>query len=561
MTTQNRSFALHSLKLKKWAFVFFCAFLSALPYASAQQVYQQTDESFVFIDENGEMIHVPQGGGAFTRLDGVGGNSETIDRIGGSSNPPPQPLKPLEGEPINLNNNNPIKLDDMPQPKSGVVVGPDGKIMGASPALEASCEGAAQSALKHLCTGTTFAGLAGLAFSQRGNIANMNAQEACKESKRINKIMAATNIGLVTGCITALTKCVGSCYNAANAFSMAGPAGQAQAQQYRQMASQCSSERNRFAVQGGLQITQNIMALKNKCETIEGQDTPEIQATGDFCDTLPPEVQDLCREDPQQMCENPRFQRMPFCTCQQPGNQNKPECQGFQMNPPHLPTVDLPPGFCKQNPTACQRDGLTLPPGDLNPSDYQPLDSNVDNIGFDPTSLGLADPDGLSPEYTGNGDLSSFGTNPAGLAHTASGGGGGGLLGGGGAGGGGGGLAPSLGEEGQGEEGYDTDVLEGVGGGTAAASQGYGGGAGGGSAGKFTGKSSYKGLNLKPFDPRKYMPKFKKDKQGKQGQPPLSQQITPANGLSNWQKVSRVMNSKRALLTGGNNYIYAGPKE
>lgn len=413
----------------------------------------------------------------------------------------------------------------------------------------ANCEGAANSALRASCVGINLTGIGNLLISQTGNISSMGATEACKKAKSLNKTMAAVNGGLVGACIKATTKCISVC-NAAASVLGSNPATAAQAARYTEIASKCGGERQRIIAQGGLQIAQNMLALQGKCEgdtsTTNGDPTNELG----YCDTLPPALRERCLQGDvdTDMCQlSPELQQLPICMCQVASNADHPSCQGFQ-----LPDIEPPPpyvGYCEQNPEMeiCQRDQLTIPPRNTADNDLDFNDPHIDYGGFDPSQLGSGNPDDLTPEYTGN---RSFG----GGSRSAGGGGAGGLAGGGGGGflggGGGGAIGPLANdEEPPAEDGiYDTDVLGGVDGGIASTGQGYSGGTTGTG---FGGKKQGFG-KLKPFNLKKYLPKNKlAKKRTPAGAFATNNQITPANGLSNFQKISRMMSIKRSLLMTG----------
>ena len=117
-----------------------------------------------------------------------------------------------------------------------------------------------------------------------------------------------------------------------------------------------------------------------------------------------------------------------------------------------------------------------------------------------------------------------------------------------------GGFGPAAAEqeyEAGGDGIYDTDILKGIEGGIASAASAVRGLAtsAAGKAKNFI-KDKFKGFSLKDYLPGKGKAKAR----AVAGQAnTLVNDITPANGLSNWQKVSRMMREKRPLLLGEKN--------
>ena len=234
--------------------------------------------------------------------------------------------------------------------------------------------------------------------------------------------------------------------------------------------------------------------------------------------------------------------------CSSPLYKDSPYCQELQANHVALPPgATNPPGFCQQNPELYAFDEASGFEGDV-PGATLGSSSlpDIGDPGFDSSSLGLSDPDNPSSQYTGNGGLLGAGRGGgANVGDGIGGDGGGGLAGGGGA------FGPPPGEQeyGAGGDGiYDTDILKGVEGGTATGSQIEAFKA---TIGRVADRVMEKtgaidlGSLLKGI--REEKKRQKRELAGVSGDPT----ITPANGPSNFEKVSRVYRRKRALLMSG----------
>lgn len=190
----------------------------------------------------------------------------------------------------------------------------------------------------------------------------------------------------------------------------------------------------------------------------------------------------------------------------------------------------------------CQQYLAGGPGSGLNPNG--PGISEFNDGGFD--TLGedldfIPDFDGYDGPVSQGGDLAGG---------RGSGGGGGGL--GGGGSGGGAGAFPNGGPGGPGDSPYDTDIIGKASGGGSSGGGGIAGGyANPGSAWKRGGRAAGQDKTLSKFDLSKFLPKKDKAKGRKTASVSKSLSsmgITKANGLSNFQKVTRMLNKKRPEL-------------
>ena len=374
-----------------------------------------------------------------------------------------------------------------------------------------ACEGKANSAWKSACKGSLFSQAAIETirlFQSSKNTGDIKAM--CESAKSLNNWAMAINAGALTVCITALSRCVSTCNAAAGESDDENKTRSRRTflqHRAKQLADECSSDRLKYITLGGLQLARNFAAMQSaqKCEesvtdNVDGNNTPDglddIERT---CEGLTGRALSRCRSNPPLA---PRGQRV----------------------------ATTPLGF-----TNSKRKPLPK----INDPEFDP-DDHIKGTG----------PEGedqltKAGKYTGNGDL------PASSSGLASGGSGGGGSGGGFGGGfGGGGAAPE--EDGEGEEPYaedldpgiDTDILGDIIGGSRAGVSSLVGG--GGRSGSGLGRrlaDKFKGFKI---------PNLSKGGKGGTHRNPAGlnriNDITTANGLTNFQKVSRAMNKKRETL-------------
>ncbi|MCC6276840.1 MAG: hypothetical protein IT289_02865 [Oligoflexia bacterium] len=237
-------------------------------------------------------------------------------------------------------------------------------------------------------------------------------------------------------------------------------------------------------------------------------------------------------------CLNPVHKFEPTCVeCMQPDAENNPRCPAYCANPLNQKKPDynktcpggeippLDPGGIDGGGVA-NSDGM---PGDLSEPGFNPSDFIPDDLLNEPKNGEFA---GVGSEGKGSPFLSNDD------------GGGGGGFGGLGAYPGGPGSA---GKEGDGKGGYKTDIEKGL---TGASGGGMGGGFGPGGAG-FPGAGGAGGAEA-GADLSKYLPGGELDPAKRDPAALASANgITAADGLSNFEKINRMMNKKRPALKPG----------
>ena len=366
---------------------------------------------------------------------------------------------------------------------------------------------------------------------------------ACKKAKDLNNISAIINTGAFALCLNSLRGCISNCNTAAQIDPTA-----------QQKSEECSSKRNQILFISGPALFENIRRALTSPDCPEdtgiGPDgTAGTPGTNDdpFCHQLETELEDCrrrthsarhseCREIDRQLLECRTGQQEQVACADKTGDELQ-ECLALNK-------VEGPGGV-----------GVGSAPGDRKAND-NPFDDAIANPNFNPDDL-LEGLDTITGEedipidtevYTGNDDDGfGFNGNPAPLAPAANPGGVGGL-----GGGGIGGFLGSTGGEGEEEDqgpyeedvdpGIDTDILGDV-------SNARGGGSGFGSGG---GQGAGQGFNLKGKNFKDFtLPKnlFGSKKANKAGRNMAGiNEITSANGLSNFQKVSRAMNERRQTV-------------
>lgn len=214
--------------------------------------------------------------------------------------------------------------------------------------------------------------------------------------------------------------------------------------------------------------------------------------------------------------------------CLKPGRQDHPKCQIAMNNcaNANYAAQNVQYCTCVNNPFApnCSNLAVANPNGNGNP-----------NLNLDDT---LANADYDMDPFNPNGSAARVNAQPGG---------------GSGAGGGLGGGSFAMPGDGSGDTGDDPlskDILHGTGGGSGGVGAIFGGGGyneGSGSAQQKSGSGA--GSGDSGFDLRAFLPGGKKDpKRNPASAGYTDPTITKANGLTNWQKVTRKMNEKRPEL-------------
>ena len=382
-----------------------------------------------------------------------------------------------------------------------------------------ACQSAHDSAWQTACDASFFSP-AIMAMLQAFKSADTTGdiQAACKKNKELTKWALGINATSLGVCLFALKKCTGACGAAAQYDPSAA-----------QLASNCSSKRNWTLMIGGPSVLLNLK------QVIDSADCSDGNEAGGHCAQVSQRHQDClansrasgsaCTQINRELTECITGAQQQNGPCADLAGNALMECLGIDnvTPPPPRPLPDAP------DPKRTRNNG--------------PSTAGVPDPRFDPTDF-LNDEPVIQAEYTGDDDP------PAGsvsLASTPGGSGGGGL---GGAGGGGAGNTDGEGEEGEGpyeedvDPGIDTDILGDV-------SNSRGGSSGfGGSGYQGKGKGTGFGKNLKGFAfPKNFFDKKKANKAGRnvagvEG----ADEITSANGLSNFQKVSRTINARRQTV-------------
>lgn len=215
--------------------------------------------------------------------------------------------------------------------------------------------------------------------------------------------------------------------------------------------------------------------------------------------------------------------------CLKPGRQDHPKCQIAMNNCSNA-------NYAAQNVQYCT-------------CVNNPYAPNCSNIAVNTPNNPTATPNFNDPLNSLDSDMDPL-NNPLNPARVGAGGGGGyGSGGGAGLGGGGSFAMPGDGSGGDGDESINKDILQGVSGGSGGVGAIFGGGGYNEGSGGAQQKSGSSGSGDGGFDLRAFLPGGKKDpKRNPASAGYADPTITKANGLSNWQKVTRKMNEKRPEL-------------
>jgi hypothetical protein len=363
-----------------------------------------------------------------------------------------------------------------------------------------ACDKAVEKTAK-MCKGTTWMQYAPAAaqmismFSASKSAGNMKA--ACADAEKINGALAGLNATAGAVCQTAIHSCRKTC--------LAPPAGSTMsASQYakdqgKDDAEQCS-EFDGYAQQAVAQATASALAFgqsKACADAVDAKCVGDAAANDEDC-------QQFCMKPGRQdhpkckiafnNCADPTYasQNVQMCTCM-----NNPFAPGCSNLGGPLPTTPLPPAF---NPDD----------GSGGVSDY---DFGAGENAVRGASVNAGEGAGSGGGFGNGGGSSPFGAD---------------------------------GKPGTGDEGLNKDILTGSGGSSGGAGAIFGGGGyvegGGGLKGGAT--KDENGLDLRAF-----LPGGKKDPNRNPASAGFGDpSITKANGLTNFQKVTRKMNEKRPEL-------------
>ena len=385
-----------------------------------------------------------------------------------------------------------------------------------------ACDGAYGSILKGAACNTSLASPAVRLMLELFKSKNTNGdmKAACEEAKKLNQWAAGINAGTFATCMTFLTRCTRAC-TAATQFDPTAA----------EKAEACASKRTSTALIALPTLAINIAQVLKSGECTDGPSTPttrcgeislrlqncaaNAQASGSNCTEINRELRE-CIAGAQQQGQCPGLV-----------GDELTQCLGInRVGPPGTVGVPKPPALRngkKNTPNLAA--GLSDP--SFNPDDHlDELDEEIGTI--------------TSPEYTGNGDAP---INSASLAPSGA-----GIGGGGGLGGLPGGFGGAAGEgEGEDEGPYEEDVDPGIDtkilgdvSNSRGASSNFGGNGYQGKKGFGFGKNP-KGFAL----PKGLFGNKKANKaRGVAGIGAVNE-VSSANGLSNFQKISRAMNDRR----------------
>lgn len=362
--------------------------------------------------------------------------------------------------------------------------------------------------------------------------------KACKEAANTSKMTGAVSAAISVGCGQAAKACLASCGTAkTNGVEPANSGGE-DAMGVDAMLSECK----------GFGMNEMMLAM-SAMQAIQGA----AQARGCESSTADTPLWQTCNTEPERGNAEKCADYYACNTTEYPANAGHPKCEGKNniAGPPAVcnsPSASVNPqcGICYQPQYAshpncqgflAQNGGAGGTNGDNN---YQGGVDGGTGLGID----GLDDPF-QDDEFSGfDGNVADSGA----LASKAGGGGGGGL---GGGGGGAGGAPSSGGAAGPGSSPYDTDIIGKASGGSSGGGSSFAGGyAGSGSAWKKAGRAAGTGKSKSQFDFSKFLPKKGKAKSRKTASVTSlsSMGISKANGLTNFQKVSRMLNKKKPEL-------------
>lgn len=385
---------------------------------------------------------------------------------------------------------------------------------------------------KSACTAQNYTPLIMAILPGFASTSSDDVAKACEKASDAGKMSAAISASISGTCGLKQSSCVTAC--GAQAIEGASPDMQASAKEYL---AQCKEyEMNMMMMMMSAMQGLQAMAQAKGCEDKVASDDELFKCVRDEEAKQDPE------QCPQVACTMPHNAEHTICVSGQYGNIAM-QCQGANAsyNPVCIQACQANPGhaFCAGIDPNVLAGGGALGNG-----------LGIQGEGLNTTGLGL---DALEDPFADpeiNVENPNF--NPGALAKSGGGGGGGGF----GGGGGGAGGAPAGGGAGgaAGAGGYNTDIIGGAKGSSGGGGGGsFGGGyANAGNAWKAAGRGSGTGKSNSLFDLTKLL---KGNKQTNKRSPSsagpknlASMGISKANGLSNFQKVTRMLNKKRPEL-------------
>ena len=388
-----------------------------------------------------------------------------------------------------------------------------------------SCLGRTNKAT-HICNVTKYknAILPYLNLLQAGLASPQNVADSCRTAAKLSRIMGFVNVSFGSTCLAAHSFCERSCAAAQKAVLE-------RQQAMQSLGGECAQTTNEL-----INFLASAQSPKAVCESYtalsSGSLLQTLTSVGQLLQSK--QCENIATNNQAHACRGPEALDCTKCPqecCQQPQNAQHPACLGKNGSPRRQPRRNTIGG---QDPTPGRNPSSTAPNSidqSLQANPYS--SSDFEDYGSQ-----------FTPGTAGSGSNSRVSQIP---------GGGGGGLGGGG--GGGGGLPPAGGEGGGGSAKgpYNTDILGGV-----AASSGGGSFGGGGrspaaedsseNSGFRFSKNLEDGAKLPSFDMKSFLPGGEKAAErtiaGLTGQKP----VTAANGLSNFEKVSRKINENRMQM-------------
>ena len=424
--------------------------------------------------------------------------------------------------------------------------------------LASLCEKEAGKA-KSACMGTEISPMVQALASQfeqsrtAGDVA-----KACSAAKRLNAISMGANLSVGVMCQRAYPKCTNTCNEAKRALNQVRSQAQVALTDTKQFESldrnieECGKYRENVGqtymqglanVGGYAQSQQCLRAVALTptsqpaiCEAANASDNP--LCIDKYCAVAGREQVPICRNQVAEVCADPSMAQNLFCRCKGANAAEDPDCRiaGYTQPPP----TEIPIGGGGGGRGPGGNNGLGGGIGAGNGP------SAVTGLGI---RGGVPDLPELPPDAGQLAPLANNGNgNGSGLPNFSGGGG----VGGGGFSGSGSGAAPRRGS-GDDEEESGAGVSVGGGGGQPDGplpnKNDGSGGSGGGALAVGSGGGEENANPLGGFDLSAFMPKDESRLPASGGASDLTQHgISDANGLSNWEKVTRKMNEKRRNL-------------
>ena len=174
------------------------------------------------------------------------------------------------------------------------------------------CSGAYNMAIGQVCNESSWSHLTKAALSFSSKLNSGDIKGACESAKTLNFLGKGINTHFMLSCGGALSACISACGTAKGIATPPTSPTHAQLPTIEAHLSACKSKKTSNRVGGLAQIAQNAIAFTSsgKCSEQVSDDGPSLVST--TCQSFPPSLQALCHQrGPQSLCQ--QYPSLPIC--------------------------------------------------------------------------------------------------------------------------------------------------------------------------------------------------------------------------------------------------------